>query len=96
MTNDDIRASVVQRLRELEGDTSPQYEEAFDLSTPEAERALQAVAHVLLEIRQDVDGRLARRVRLYELTLGVAVLPVLIRRWLRKALAGRLRRRTNR
>ena len=51
----------------------------FDWSTPEAEAAIRAAA-IVLEIREDQTGPLARKVSLYERTLGLAVIPVLLRR----------------
>jgi hypothetical protein len=52
----------------------------FDWSTPEAEAALRAAAALVLEIREDLTGPLARKLALYERTLGLAVIPVLLRR----------------
>jgi hypothetical protein len=52
----------------------------FDWSTPEAEAAIRAVAALVLEIREERTGPLARKVALYERTLGLAVIPVLLRR----------------
>jgi hypothetical protein len=52
----------------------------FDYSTPEAEAAIRAAAALVLEIREDQTGPLARKVALYERTLGLAVIPVLLRR----------------
>jgi len=57
----------------------------FDWSTPEAEAAIRATAALLLEIREDVNSPLARKVALYERTLGLAVIPVLLRRALMAA-----------
>lgn len=59
---------------------SPEPDDDFDYSTPEAEAAIRAASRLILEIREDVTGSLARRVALYERTLGLAVVPVLIRR----------------
>lgn len=53
---------------------------SFDYSSPEAQKALADVSQLVLEIREEETGPLARRVRLYESTLGFAVLPVLARR----------------
>ena len=53
----------------------------FDYSTPEAQEALRNVSDLILEIRQEVkDNAVERRVALYERTLGLAVIPVLLRR----------------
>lgn len=48
----------------------------FDFSTPEGEAAIRVANAMVLEITRP----LARRVDLYERTLGIAVIPVLIRR----------------
>lgn len=53
---------------------------SFDYSTPEAQAALQDITALVLEIREEYTGPLARKVALYERTLGLAVLPVLLRR----------------
>lgn len=55
-------------------------ESEFDFSTPEAERAVREALALVLEIRDLETSPLARRVRLYERTLGLAVIPVLLRR----------------
>lgn len=55
-------------------------EDIFDYSTPEAEAAIRAATALVLEIREDQTGPLARKVALYERTLGLAVIPVLLRR----------------
>jgi hypothetical protein len=55
-------------------------EDDFDWSTPEAEAALRAASALILEIREDQTGPLARKVALYERTFGLAVIPVLLRR----------------
>lgn len=52
----------------------------FDYSTPESQQALEQVTSLILEIREEHNGPMARRVALYERTLGLAVIPVLIRR----------------
>ena len=52
----------------------------FDYSTPEAEAAIRAALALVLELREDVTGPLARKVALYERTFGLAVIPVLVRR----------------
>jgi hypothetical protein len=56
----------------LEGD--------FDFSTPEGEAAIRAAIALVLEVRELETSPLARKVRLYERTLGFAVIPVLVRR----------------
>jgi hypothetical protein len=50
-----------------------------DFSTPEGEAAMRAAIAMVVEVR-DAESKLARKVRLYERTLGLAVIPVLIRR----------------
>jgi hypothetical protein len=52
----------------------------FDYSTPEAQQALSDALDLVLEIREDTTGPLARRVALYERTLGLAVIPSLVAR----------------
>lgn len=49
----------------------------FDFSTREGEAAIDVANAVVLEVTRP----LARRVALYERTLGLAVIPVLLRRW---------------
>jgi glycosyltransferase involved in cell wall biosynthesis len=70
--------------------------EGFDYSTPEAHRALADVTSLVLEIKNEKSGPITRKIRLYERTLGLAVIPVLLRRGfivLRRKLAeSRLRR----
>lgn len=66
--------------------------EGFDYSTPEAQEALRGVEDILLELRRDYVGPLSRKVALYERTLGLAVVPVLLRR-LAIGLARRVRHR---
>jgi hypothetical protein len=51
----------------------------FDFSTPEGEAAIRVAISLVLEVRE-AESRLARKVRLYERTLGLAVIPVLLRR----------------
>lgn len=48
----------------------------FDFSTPEGEAAMRAANALVLEVTRP----LARRVALYERTLGLAVIPILLRR----------------
>jgi hypothetical protein len=55
------------------------FEGDFDFSTPEGEAAIRAALALVLEIREIETGPLARKVRLYERTLGLAVIPVLLR-----------------
>jgi hypothetical protein len=62
----------------------------FDYSTPEAQAALEGMSELVLEIRQEIarqvrlpagpSGGYERKVRRYERTLGLAVIPVLLRR----------------
>lgn len=59
---------------------SSDLEGEFDYSTPEAAEAIRVVAALVLEIREEKTGPLARKVALYERTLGLAVIPVLLRR----------------
>ena len=51
-------------------------ESDFDYSTPEAQAALAGVTALILEVRSEID----RKTVLYERTLGLAVIPVLLRR----------------
>ena len=60
--------------------TSSELDDDFDWSTPEAEAAIRAAAALILEIREEQTSPLARKVALYERTLGLAVIPVLLRR----------------
>lgn len=48
----------------------------FDYSTPEALRALEGVTDLVF----DIDHEVRRKAELYEKTLGLAVIPVLLRR----------------
>jgi hypothetical protein len=66
----------------------------FDWSTPEAEAAVRAALALVLDIRNEQTSPLARKVVLYERTLGLAVIPVLLRRaiikmWMRSRLPRR-------
>jgi len=63
--------------------------EDFDFSTPESLAAMAGVTGLVLEIRDEVTGKL----ELYERTLGLAVVPVLVRRGL-IVLYRKLRRRS--
>jgi hypothetical protein len=62
----------------------PGPDDDFDFSTPEAEAAIRAANALVL----DVTRPLADSVALYEKTLGLAVVPVLLRRkiihWMRR------------
>ena len=70
----------------LEGD--------FDFSTPEGEAAIRAAIALVLEVRELETSPLARRVRLYQRTLGLAMIPVLLRgAFLAAKKRGSLRRR---
>ena len=55
-------------------------EDHFDYSTPEAEAAMRDAIALVLDIREEVTRPLARRIAMYERTLGLAVVPVLLRR----------------
>jgi hypothetical protein len=69
-------------------------EEDFDFSTPEGEAAIRAAIALVLEVRELETSPLARRVRLYQRTLGLAVIPVLLREaFLAAKKRGSLRRR---
>jgi len=61
------------------------FETDFDFSTPEGEAAIRAALALVLEIRELETSPLARKVRLYERTLGLAVMPVLLRQAFRSA-----------
>jgi len=74
----EIRRRVEEHL--ADGTSTSESSPSLDLASPEAEAAIRAVTGLVLEIRGDIDSRLARKVRLYERTLGLAVIPVLIRR----------------
>jgi hypothetical protein len=60
----------------------------IDYASPEGEQAVRETLDLMIEVRRDLYGPLARRVRVYERTLGLAVVPMLARR-----LLGRARRR---
>lgn len=62
-----------------------EFEGDFDFSTPEGEAAIRAALAMVLEIRELQTSPLARKVRLYERTLGLAVIPVLLRQAVRSA-----------
>ena len=68
-------------------------EDDFDFSTPEGEAAIRAAIALVLEVRELETSPLARRVRLCEQTLGLAVIPVLLRRALGAAKRRGSRRR---
>lgn len=51
-----------------------------DYSTPEMQEALRSLQPLILEIREELATPADRRLALYERTLGLAVIPVLIRR----------------
>ena len=53
--------------------------DGVDFSTPEAQAAVMAATALILEIREEQTGPMARKVALYERTLGLAVIPVLLR-----------------
>jgi len=54
----------------------------FDYSTPEAIEAMRAISDLILEVREEHTGPITRKIQLYERTLGLAVIPVLLRRLL--------------
>ena len=60
-------------------------EDDFDFSTPEGEAAIRAAIALVLEVRELETSPLARKVRLYERTLGLAVIPVLLGQTIRGA-----------
>lgn len=64
----------------------PTQQQEVDYSTPEAEEAVRAALALVLEVRDEVTSPLARKVDLYERTLGLAVVPVLLRRAILAAL----------
>lgn len=80
MTNDGGLGSRPDSLAKSAGNA-----DEFDFSTPEGVAAIRAANELVLEVARP----LARKVALYERTLGLAVVPVLIRRWM----VARLRRR---
>jgi hypothetical protein len=55
-----------------------------DFSTPEGEIAIRAAIDLVLELRKKQIGPLSRKVALYERTFGLAVIPVVVRRAIRK------------
>ena len=55
-------------------------EDHFDYSTPEAEAAMRVAIALVLDIREEVTRPLAQKIAMYERTLGLAVVPVLLRR----------------
>ena len=61
-------------------DSSGSGDWTYDYSTPEARVALDDVTRLVLEVREETVGSLERKIRLYERTLGLAVIPVLLRR----------------
>jgi len=64
-------------------------DDRLDYASLEGEAAVRAVHDIVLEIRSNTNGPLARKVRLYEATLGLAVIPVLLRRLILKLIARR-------
>lgn len=69
-------------------------ENDVDFSTPEGEAAIRAAVALVLEVREIETSPLARKVKLYERTLGLAVVPVLLRRaFLATMRRGSMRRR---
>jgi hypothetical protein len=57
----------------------------LDYSTRETQEAMKSALGLVLELRDQTTSPLARKVRLYETTLGLAVIPVLLLRLSRKA-----------
>ncbi len=55
-------------------------EDHFDYSTPEAEEAMRIAIELVLDIREEVTRPLARKIAIYERTLGLAVVPLLLQR----------------
>jgi hypothetical protein len=71
--------SAVKRLVSMKGSDRTAASGAaggFDYSTPEAQEALEGLSGLILEIREEA----GRTNRLYERTLGLAVVPVLVKR----------------
>ena len=75
----------------------PEILRSFDFSTPEALEAIKATSCLILEIREECtrvpQSEIAvyqRKIALYERSLGLGVIPVLIRRVIYKVI-GRLR-----
>jgi hypothetical protein len=71
----EVRSPTPRGVDEPRGD--------FDYSTPEARRALSDVTELLLEVRTEIAPQVRlyeRKLRLYERSLGLAVIPVLVRR----------------
>jgi len=56
--------------------TASPFDTDFDYSAPEAEDTIRAANALVLEVARP----LAQKVALYERTLGLAVIPVLVRR----------------
>jgi hypothetical protein len=54
--------------------------EGFDFSTPEGQEALRQASRLLFELREEYVKQASRKIALYERTLGLAVIPVLVRR----------------
>jgi len=55
-----------------------------DFSTPEGEKAMRAAIDLVLEVRKQQIQPLSRKIFIYERTLGLAVIPVLVRRLIRE------------
>lgn len=56
-------------------------EDGFDFSTPEGIAALTFASGLVMELREELhQDATTRKLRLYERTLGLAVVPVLFRR----------------
>jgi hypothetical protein len=71
-------------------DVGDQASQDFDFSTPEAQIALEGVSKLVLEIRDELRQQVdlsERKIRIYERSLGVAVVPALIRRLSRRVIS---------
>jgi hypothetical protein len=59
----------------------------FDYASPEGQRAVDLALGLVLEIREELQrDPMERKIALYERSLGLAVVPVLTRRALRRLL----------
>jgi hypothetical protein len=60
-------------------------EGALDYTTAEGQEAIRLAHELMLDLREDLSAdAYERKVALYERTLGLAVIPVLVRRALRR------------
>jgi hypothetical protein len=61
--------------------TDPDAErQPIDYSTPEGEMAMHAAIDLILDLREKQVAPLVSKIAIYERTLGLAVIPVLVRR----------------